>query len=83
MAHESLPALDGPRYTFGMGRLGHRALLTLALAAIAPAALTAATPAPGSAAPDFELPGAAGGDHSLAATLERGPVVLVFYRAFW
>ena len=65
-----------------MGRLRYRTLLALALAAVAPA-LSAATPPLGSAAPEFELPAAAGGEHSLAATLEQGPVVLVFYRAFW
>ena len=80
----TLPVLAVSRYTFGMGRVGHRALLVaLALAVVAPTALSAATPALGSAAPEFELPGAAGGEHSLAATLEQGPVVLVFYRAFW
>ena len=58
-------------------------LLAMALAAGAPAAVTAATPATGAAAPDFELPSAAGETHSLSAALEQGPVVLVFYRAFW
>lgn len=67
-----------------MAKLGYRGLLlALGLTVIAPGALSAATPALGSAAPEFELPGAAGGEHSLAATLEQGPVVLVFYRAFW
>lgn len=58
-------------------------LVALALAAGAPALLAAATPAPGAAAPDFELPSAAGATLALSATLEQGPVVLVFYRAFW
>lgn len=65
-----------------MGSLRH-VLLAMALAAGAPAMVTAATPEAGAAAPGFELPGAAGGTHSLAAALEEGPVVLVFYRAFW
>lgn len=64
-----------------MGSFRH-VLLALALAAGAPAMVTAATPV-GAAAPGFELPGAAGGTHSLSAALEEGPVVLVFYRAFW
>jgi hypothetical protein len=71
-----------------MGRLGRHAVLAVALAAIVPAAivpaaLTAATPAVGATAPEFELPSAAGDTHSLSATLEGGPVVVVFYRAFW
>lgn len=64
-----------------MGSFRH-VLLALALAAGAPAMVTASTPV-GAAAPGFELPGAAGGTHSLSAALEEGPVVLVFYRAFW
>ncbi len=43
----------------------------------------ATTPETGTAAPDFELPSAAGDTHSLSATLEEHAVVLVFYRAFW
>lgn len=65
-----------------MGSLRH-VLLAMALAAGAPAMVTAVTPAAGVAAPGFELPGAAGGTHSLSAALEEGPVVLVFYRGFW
>ena len=67
----------------GMGKFGMPALLAVALAAMTPALVTAATPAVGETAPDFELPSAAGETHSLSATLEEGPVVVVFYRAFW
>ena len=66
-----------------MGKFGVHALLAAALAAVTPALAVAATPAVGEAAPDFELPSAAGETHSLSATLEEGPVVVVFYRAFW
>lgn len=37
----------------------------------------------GDLAPDFTLPGAGGGDISLAEQLARGPVVLSFYRGGW
>ena len=66
-----------------MIKLGVHALLAVALAAVTPALAVAATPAVGETAPDFELPSAAGEAHSLSATLEEGPVVVVFYRAFW
>ena len=67
----------------GMGKFGVHTLLAVALAALTPALAAATTPVAGEAAPDFELPSAAGETHSLAATLEEGPVVVVFYRAFW
>ncbi len=37
----------------------------------------------GDMAPDFTLPGVKGGDVSLSALLESGPVVLSFYRGGW
>ncbi len=37
----------------------------------------------GDQAPDFTLPGAGGGNISLAEQLARGPVVLSFYRGGW
>lgn len=37
----------------------------------------------GDQAPDFTLPGAGGGNISLAELLARGPVVLSFYRGGW
>lgn len=37
----------------------------------------------GASAPDFTLPNAVGKDVSLQAMLERGPVVLVWYRGGW
>ena len=37
----------------------------------------------GQQAPDFALPDATGGQVSLSALLERGPVALVFYRGEW
>ena len=43
----------------------------------------AAIPETGAAAPDFELPSAAGDTLTLTAALEENAVVLVFYRAFW
>ena len=66
-----------------MGKLGVHAVLAVALAAATPALAAAATPAVGEAAPDFELPSAAGETHALSSILEEGPVVVVFYRAFW
>ena len=66
-----------------MNKLGVYALLAVALAAATPALAMAATPAVGETAPDFELPSAVGETHSLSATLAEGPVVVVFYRAFW
>ncbi len=66
-----------------MGKFGIQAVLAVALAVVTPALAAAATPAVGETAPDFELPSAAGETHSLSATLEEGPVVVVFYRAFW
>ena len=66
-----------------MGKFGVRTVVAAALAAVTPALAAAATPAVGAAAPDFELPSAAGETHSLSTTLKEGPVVVVFYRAFW
>jgi hypothetical protein len=40
-------------------------------------------PRAGDAAPDFELPNAIGGRVRLGGLLERGPVVLAFYRGGW
>lgn len=62
-----------------------RVLLTVIACAVAllPVQLAAVTPAAGQAAPAFSLPGADGETYALEAALERGPVVLVFYRAFW
>ncbi len=37
----------------------------------------------GSHAPDFTLPNAVGNDVSLGGLLNRGPVVLAFYRGGW
>ncbi len=37
----------------------------------------------GDTAPDFMLPGADGQDISLSGLLEKGPVILVFYRGEW
>lgn len=37
----------------------------------------------GSRAPDFTLPNAIGNDVSLGGLLNRGPVVLAFYRGGW
>ena len=75
-------------YSWRMGNSGgsaawRRSLVALALASVIPATLMATTPETGTAAPDFELPSAAGDTHTLSATLEEGSVVLVFYRAFW
>ena len=60
-----------------------RSLVALALTTLIPATLMAAIPETGAAAPDFELPSAAGDTLTLSATLEENAVVLVFYRAFW
>jgi len=60
-----------------------RRLAALALTTLLPVALPAAIPEVGEAAPDFELPGAAGTSHTLSAVLEEHTVVLVFYRGFW
>jgi len=38
---------------------------------------------PGDAAPDFELPDADGNIVRLSSLLEKGPVVVVFYRGVW
>jgi peroxiredoxin len=38
---------------------------------------------PGDFAPDFQLPDASGGEVRLSTELERGPVVVVFYRGGW
>ena len=75
-------------YSVGMGSTVVSAawrlpLVALALATALPATLMAAIPETGTAAPDFELPSAAGDTHTLSATLEENAVVLVFYRAFW
>jgi peroxiredoxin len=40
-------------------------------------------PAAGDTAPGFTLPDARGGEVALATLLERGPVVLTFYRGGW
>jgi peroxiredoxin len=45
--------------------------------------IAAAAPAAGDRAPGFELPDQAGRPVRLAALLERGPVVLAFYRGGW
>ena len=37
----------------------------------------------GDRAPDFELIDSAGGEHSLAAMLQDGPVVLTWFRGHW
>jgi thiol-disulfide isomerase/thioredoxin len=37
----------------------------------------------GQKAPDFTLPNATGGEVSLSGLLEKGPVVLSFYRGEW
>ena len=70
-------------YFIGMGKLAAVFLTGLALAAAIPASLGATTPAVGENAPEFSLPGTDGETHALSAALEQGPVVLVFYRAFW
>lgn len=84
-AMSTAPCRVADRYAImaGMGKLGVHALLAAALAVVTPALAVAATPAVGEAAPDFELPSAAGETHSLSAALEEGPLVVVFYRAFW
>ena len=49
-------------------------------------ALTVTTPSTvvdGAIAPGFVLPAQDGTSISLASALERGPVVLVFYRGYW
>ena len=71
-----------PRVSRPNGRW-RRGLAVLALAVLLPAAVPAATPEVGEAAPDFELPSAAGAVHSLSATVAEHTVVLVFYRGFW
>ena len=60
-----------------------RTVAALAFATLLPVALPAAIPEVGEAAPDFELPSAAGTSHALSAILEEHTVVLVFYRGFW
>ena len=87
-AVDSLAAGPDGGYSAGMesfdaGTAWRRPLVVLALVALLPAILMAAIPETGSAAPDFELPSAAGDTHTLSATLEENAVVLVFYRAFW
>jgi|HubBroStandDraft_6_1064221.scaffolds.fasta_scaffold627430_2 hypothetical protein len=44
---------------------------------------TAASVADGAQAPAFALPDQAGHTVALADELQRGPVVLVFYRGYW
>lgn len=44
---------------------------------------TPASVADGAQAPAFALPDQAGHTVALADTLQRGPVVLVFYRGYW
>ena len=78
-----MPLDDGYATLGAMGKFRVHALLAVALAAVTPALAAAAAPAVGEAAPEFELPSAAGETHSLSAILEEGPVVVVFYRAFW
>lgn len=84
----SLAAARSGRYSVGVGRTAgsavwRRSLIAVAIASVLPATLMAAIPETGTAAPDFELPSAAGDTHTLSATLEETAVVLVFYRAFW
>ncbi len=66
-----------------MFRLTAIGLTVLVIVAAIPASLGATTPAVGENAPEFSLPGTDGETHALSAALEQGPVVLVFYRAFW
>ena len=66
-----------------MGSLAIVLRTVIACAVALPVQLAAVTPAAGEAAPAFSLPGADGETYALEAALERGPVVLVFYRAFW
>ena len=51
--------------------------------AVSVAATIGSTTDVGDTAPGFELPNANGPSQSLAELLERGPAVVVFYRAFW
>jgi hypothetical protein len=44
---------------------------------------TPATATDGEIAPGFALPAQDGSPVSLAGTLARGPVALVFYRGYW
>ena len=56
----------------------------LATAAAAPQARSRTTPvAVGETAPDFTLESHLGGTVTLSKALERGPVVVVFYRGHW
>lgn len=56
----------------------------LALAGVlALSPLTAIATDVGEAAPGFELPSANTASQSLPELLQQGPVVVVFYRAFW
>lgn len=62
-----------------------RALVPLATTGCV-TALHVTTPATievGTQAPAFELPAQDGHVVSLSSALERGPVVLVFYRGYW
>ena len=54
-----------------LGKAWRRPLAALAFTTLLPVALPAAIPGLGEAAPDFELPSAAGTSHTLSAILER------------
>jgi peroxiredoxin len=58
--------------------------VALALAAaLAPGVLAAAPPEVGDRVPDLRLEDLAGASHVLSEWIERGPVVLVFFRGVW
>lgn len=59
------------------------AVMDDATSSLAASGITDTSLAVGAAAPEFTLPGVDGGDVSLASLLERGPVVLAFYRGGW
>lgn len=69
----------------GRARLaaGDLAVMDAAGAELAASGLAEHSLAAGAQAPDFALPDARGGQVRLSALLEKGPVVLAFYRGAW